>query len=384
MSSATIIFCDIAGFSKKASDIQKDLVESLTSEVLYIVRSALIQPFKTTDLVALPTGDGIAIAYLHSNKQRWKSEAIIELTFKLHNWAFRKTTIDNPIKLRIGIHVGAVDFLVDINNNTNICGDSINTAQRIMDASNPMQTLISEQAFKHYFGVDQKKRQIVVDSRTIDITCGERTEVFVKHGVKLTVYCLIPDFEVDWYEIKEPFSKNIMLLTSTPLPKEIDGDFTERLTHANEIALIQLTGSRLLQKLDSLEIKLSSELEKLWILMPSKDSYGEQYYKKNIVGKLDIKTQIENWKKYLLDYSKNNSHVDVRLITFFDPAFIGASYLNWTKPGGRIHVSPYIWGVKATECPGYNLDWICDRMPEIYNKYVIGLSYLCKNGERIL
>ncbi len=384
MSSATIIFCDIAGFSKKATDIQKDLVESLTSEVLYIVRSTLIQPFKTTDLVALPTGDGIAIAYLHSDKQKWKAEAIIELTFKLHFWAFKKTTFDNPINLRIGIHVGAVDFIVDINNNTNICGDSINTAQRIMDASNPRQTLISEEAYKHYFGVDQKKRQITINDKTTIIGCSKKTEVFVKHGIKLSVYSLSPENPIEWYEEKEPFSKNIMLLTTTPLPKEIDGDFTERLSSATEIALIQLTGSRLLEKIVSKEIKLSSELEKMWIFMPSKDSYGENYYRQNIVGKLDIESQIQNWKNFLSDYSKNNSYIDIRLITFNDPAFLGASFINWTKPGGRIHISPYIWGVKANESPGYDIEWICDNMPEIYSKYVTGLNYLCRNGNKIL
>ena len=369
-------------FREKASEVQRELVESLTSEVLYIIRKALVRPFKETDLVALPTGDGIALAYLHSDTKRWTAESVIELTFRLHHWSFNFTDSGETIKLRIGVHVGAVDFLVDINNNTNICGDSINISQRIMDACSPSQTLLSEQAQRHYFGSDRRTMKIVVNHSSHEVVCDDAIEVYVKHNVRLPVYRLRLETETEWFECSEPFSKHIMLLTTTPLPKEIVGDFSKALEKSREVALIQLTGARLLEKLIAGKLTFDKEIEKLWILMPDEESFGQAYYD-SLRGNDDITHRIAKWKNYLREFLKENNQADIRLITFNAPAFLGASFLNWNNHGGKIHVSPYIWGEEAVKCPGFDIQWSSGGMPEIFMSYVNGLKYLCKNGKRI-
>jgi hypothetical protein len=384
MSSATILFCDIVSFSKKATDVQKSLVESLTSEILYAIRKLLIRPFKETETIALPTGDGVAIAYLHSEAQSWEPSTILELCCRLHYWAYNTSSPESTVKLRIGIHVGSVDFVVDINNNTNICGDSINIAQRVMDAANPMQTLFSDSAYRYYFGSEPVTRPIKVNGKDYKVSGSKQIETYAKHGLKLIVHSLQLDNDESWYNGDDPFSKNLMLLTTTPLPKEIVGDFTERLTVANEIAFIQLTGNRLLEKLQKKEIILSTELQKFWVVMPDPKSFNEEYFKTIIVGDRNVAEMINQWEIYLEKYSKENQFTDVRLITFIEPAFLGASFINWSQPGGRIHVSPYIWNKKATECPGYDIEWLGIEQPGIYKAYLDGLNYLCKSGERLI
>ncbi len=66
MSAATIVFMDIASFSKKPTPEQRRLVNALTSEVIHELRIFLAPPMETPSLLALPTGDGMALAFIHS------------------------------------------------------------------------------------------------------------------------------------------------------------------------------------------------------------------------------------------------------------------------------------------------------------------------------
>ncbi|MBA7697931.1 hypothetical protein ES703_106603 [subsurface metagenome] len=39
-------------------------------------------------------------------------------------------------------------------------------------------------------------------------------------------------------------------------------------------------------------------------------------------------------------------------------------------------MSPYIWGVSAPACPGYELEWVDEHASPVYMAYVKGLEYL--------
>lgn len=383
MASATILFCDIVSFSKKPTDFQKVLIESLTSEVLYHVRKDLFKPFNTTDLIVLPTGDGMAIAFIHSEGKLWDVESILTLSFKLHIWAFNQSKNNSDVKMRVGIHVGDVEFLVDINGKTNICGDSINYAQRVMDAANPGQILISETAFRHYFNLSPIDRIINISNIPYSVHPSSPIETYAKHGLRMLVHSLLLNNDNDWYDNSEPYSKNIMLLSTTPLPKEIIGSFSDSLSTAKEIALLQLTGERLLKKIQNNEIQFSENLKTLYVIMPDSSSFNKEYYKSIVTGSDDIEKLLSDWEIALKGIHKKASHIDVRLITFKEPPYIGASFIDWNNPGGKIHVSPYIWNVKASECPGYDIFWLGQVQPAIYKAYVTGLDYLIKNGTRV-
>jgi hypothetical protein len=382
MSSATILFCDVVGFSRKSGKLQREIVESLTSEVSYFIRKYHLKPFKDTEVVALPTGDGIALAFLHSNHQSWKAESIVHLSFCLHQWAGSQRDIPEILRLRIGIHVGSVDFVVDINGATNICGDCINTSQRIMDAANPAQTLMSDAAFRHYFGNDNAPIAFKLDGSTNVTKAGNAIETYAKHGVRLLVHSLVVEPPQDWYSCLEPYSKNVMLISQTPLPKEIVGDFSKRLESAKEVALVQINGERLLSRLEAGDVVLNPKIERLWVFMPDISIADDTNFGNIVVGERDIGMMVARWKRFLEEVRKQRRLADVRLILVGQPSYFGAAFIDWTSSGGRIHVSPYIWNLPATSCPGYELDWIGSEMPSVYKAYVSGIEYLCEVGRR--
>ena len=90
MSAATILFTDIVSFSKKPTAEQRRLVESLTSEVVHELRTLLTPPLDTPSIVALPTGDGLALAFLHRSNQSWDRSTILRVILRLHQSGLQK------------------------------------------------------------------------------------------------------------------------------------------------------------------------------------------------------------------------------------------------------------------------------------------------------
>ncbi len=99
MSAATILFTDIVSFSKKSTAEQKRLVEFLTSEVVHELRTLLNPPLETSGIIALPTGDGLALAFLHRPNQPWDRDTIFRLILRLHQWAHLQSTVHNSVGL---------------------------------------------------------------------------------------------------------------------------------------------------------------------------------------------------------------------------------------------------------------------------------------------
>jgi hypothetical protein len=253
-----------------------------------------------------------------------------------------------------------------------------------MDAASPSQTLLSDGACRYYFGNDNSPMQLMLDGVSHSVTTSKPTETFAKHGVKLLVHSLQLQPAKPWYCNDAPYSKNVMLISQTSLPKEIVGDFAQRLQAAREIALVQINGDRLLSCLKAGEIQFSDRLERFWVFMPNIDRVSDANYGAIAVGDPDIRKMIEAWKQVLSQLADQFPAADVRLLLLDQPAFYGASYLDWSRPGGRIHISPYIWNTPATDCPGYDLDWIGSDMPTVYRAYVGGIDHLSRTCRREL
>ena len=244
MSAATIFFSDIVGFSKKPTSEQKRLVEALTAEVATVIKPLLKLSPKEQCLIALPTGDGIALAFLHCPNQRWDHSTVLSLIIKLHQWANNISSPHNNVSLRIGIHVGAVEIVKDINGKPNVCGDTINYTQRVMDAANPRQTLYSESAFREYIGNESPFCNTSPFSNKLRANFHGPIEVFAKHGLQIPVYKIVLEPLQQYCTNEDPVAKQFMLVTNTPLPKEIVGSFSEQINNGTHIAFIQLTGDR--------------------------------------------------------------------------------------------------------------------------------------------
>ena len=88
---------------------------------------------------------------------------------------------------------------------------------------------------------------------------------------------------------------------------------------------------------------------------------------------------VNAWLAFFRVLRERHGPGDYKLGLFTDFPFLGASYLDWNRPGGFIHVSPYIWGRQANKCPGYELEWVGRSPSSVFDAYVSGLMTL--NGQ---
>jgi hypothetical protein len=382
MSAATLVFTDIVGFSKKPTAEQKRLVTALTGELVHEVRLFLNPPMDVPSAVALPTGDGVALAFLHRANQPWDRSTIFRVILRIQRWA----STEPGVRLRVGVHVGPVELVSDINGRANICGDTINYAQRVMDASNASQVLFSEAAVREYVGGEGAVITAPPFSEHLPAAFEGPIEVFAKHGLQLSVYKMmltLPDGQ-DWWSNEDPVAKHLMLVTLTSSPKEILGPFSKRLGHARQVALVQLLGDRLLPELDKGTIELSEELRRFWVFMPEEGACSKVGLSPAPADGDEMNKYIESWRRFLAALSQKKPSADVKLYLFKEPPYLGATFIDWDRPEGWIHVSPYIWGVPFPQSPGYELQWMGKRPSPVYETYVAGLEALRSISNSVL
>lgn len=86
---------------------------------------------------SIDAGDGVALTFLNDVEQA----LVVALKVAQHT---AKVTSQHPrFELRMGIHVGPIKRMRDINAQPNVIGDGINTAQRIMNFAAPGKILVS-------------------------------------------------------------------------------------------------------------------------------------------------------------------------------------------------------------------------------------------------
>jgi class 3 adenylate cyclase len=384
MSAATILFTDIVSFSKKPTAEQRRLVETLTSEVVHELRTLLIPPMDTPSIIALPTGDGLALAFLHRSNRLWNRTTILRVILRMHQWAHNQSSPHSSVSLRVGVHVGAVELVTDINGKANVCGDTINYAQRVMDAASPRQTLFSDAAFREYVGSESPVCITPPFSEDLRAEFHGPIEVYAKHGLQILVYKLALEPPQLYWSNDDPIAKHLMLVTLTPLPKEVVGSFSEQIQQAAQIAFIQLTGDRFISNFNDGKIEFSKQLKRFWVFMPAPEIYANLHLTELQATPQLVKECVHKWKDLFATLTSQFPNADFKLGLFKVPPYFGASFIDWERPGGKIHVSPYIWNVAAPDCPGYDMFWVGKRPSTIYETYVEGLQYLHQNTENEL
>jgi TolB-like protein/class 3 adenylate cyclase/predicted Zn-dependent protease len=125
-----VLFMDIVGFSKLLVDEQSEFSDRLNQ----IVRKT--EQFRAADeagkLIRLPTGDGMVLVFFTSPEAPARCALEIGKALK------------NDFGLRMGIHSGPVNKIVDVDGRTNLAGGGINTAQRVMDCGDAGHILLSK------------------------------------------------------------------------------------------------------------------------------------------------------------------------------------------------------------------------------------------------
>jgi hypothetical protein len=153
----SVVFVDIVDYSKKT--VAKQLaIKSWFNELL----GQALASTATEDRIILDTGDGAAVCFPGDPE---------EALFTANSLRVSLLERDYPeLSFRIGINLGPVKVVKDINGRPNIIGDGINVAQRVMSFADPNQILVSRSYYEvvsclsdeylrlfHYQGVRQDK-----------------------------------------------------------------------------------------------------------------------------------------------------------------------------------------------------------------------------------
>jgi hypothetical protein len=133
----SVLFLDIVGYSKKSVTGQislKDRFNTYLSEAIHDV--------PVTDRIILDTGDGAAVNFLGD------VESALTAALRLRTSLLSEDpNLEPQLLVRIGINLGPVRLVRDINGQPNIVGDGINVAQRVMGFADPSQILVSRSYF---------------------------------------------------------------------------------------------------------------------------------------------------------------------------------------------------------------------------------------------
>jgi hypothetical protein len=129
----SVFFLDIVEYSKKSVSGQISLKERFNAFLSIAIRDVPVN-----DRIILDTGDGAAISFLGDISDAL--HAALSMRSSLLNEGVR---MEPPLLVRMGINLGPVRLVKDINGQPNIVGDGINVAQRVMGFSDPGQILVS-------------------------------------------------------------------------------------------------------------------------------------------------------------------------------------------------------------------------------------------------
>jgi TolB-like protein/Tfp pilus assembly protein PilF/class 3 adenylate cyclase len=165
-----VLFIDIVGYSKLLITEQSDQLQTLKQ----IVRGT--EQFRLAEaegkLLRLPTGDGGALVFRTSPEAPVRCAVEISQELKRHP----------ELRVRMGIHSGPVNEITDLNEQANIAGAGINTAQRVMDCGDARHILLSKRVAEDLEQYPQWR------SLLHDLGACE-----VKHGQKISVVNLYDD-----------------------------------------------------------------------------------------------------------------------------------------------------------------------------------------------
>src|SRR5216684_1003121 len=136
-----VLFIDIVGYSKLLINEQTEQIQKLKE----VVRGT--EQFRLAEtegkLLRLPTGDGGALVFRTSPEAPALCALEISKALKSHP----------ELRVRMGIHSGPVNEVVDLNEQANIAGAGINIAQRVMDCGDAGHILLSKRVaddLEHY------------------------------------------------------------------------------------------------------------------------------------------------------------------------------------------------------------------------------------------
>jgi len=126
----SVLFLDIADYSQKPVAEQLQLKQAFNQAL-----GAALEHVASRDRIILDTGDGAAITFMGDPEDAlFASMAMRDLV--------------GGVPVRLGVNLGPVRLVKDLNGQMNIIGDGINVAQRVMSFARPGQLLVSRSFYE--------------------------------------------------------------------------------------------------------------------------------------------------------------------------------------------------------------------------------------------
>jgi TolB-like protein/class 3 adenylate cyclase len=165
-----VLFIDIVGYSKLMITEQSNQIQTLKEIVRGTEQVRLVEA--EGKLLRLPTGDGGALVFRNNLEAPVLCALEIAKGLKKHP----------EIRVRMGVHSGPVNEVIDLNEQSNIAGAGINMAQRVMDCGDAGHILLSKRVADDLEQYPQWRSRL-----------QELGEFEVKHGARVSVVNLFTD-----------------------------------------------------------------------------------------------------------------------------------------------------------------------------------------------
>jgi len=162
---AHVLFMDIVSYSVLPTDQQSKVLKSLQEIVRGTAEVTRAQA--ANQLISLATGDGMALVFF--NDPMAPVQCALEISKALKG--------QPEIKLRMGVHSGPVNEIVDVNERANVAGSGINMAQRVMDSGDAGHILLSRRVAED-LGQYSSWQPFLHDLKEVEVKHGVRVHVF--------------------------------------------------------------------------------------------------------------------------------------------------------------------------------------------------------------
>ncbi|MBN1121172.1 MAG: hypothetical protein JXJ17_08840 [Anaerolineae bacterium] len=195
------VYIDVVGFTRdRSAEAQSDIIRSLNRSVIEAVKNTymgigLSKVFKFLEKLALsytpndevilflPSGDGMCIAFINFISQYdIHLRLALNILREIDTLNQAESGTSRKFTVRIGINEGDDLLVRDINRKSNIAGDGINTAQRIMSLAEGGQILVGDIVYRKLHNRERYMGSF-----------SEPYEVKTKHNRSLLVYQFIND-----------------------------------------------------------------------------------------------------------------------------------------------------------------------------------------------
>lgn len=215
-----VTFVDIEKYSNRKSTMQNAVIDRFTEITRAALRKLSQQYIEyaqrnqvnfDTDIIKIPTGDGLAVVFAFQGLHQIHLDFATLLVEEIHasnnenecakftdqGWCNCHTNFN----VRVGVSEGKGVVYHDLNGNYNVAGTVINVASRIMGLGDRMQILVSDAAYKSL--IDW------TSDTTLEDSFRPFRDVEVKHGVKLDIYQYCP--KADFLNTAEPTELTLRL-----------------------------------------------------------------------------------------------------------------------------------------------------------------------------